>query len=223
MATETKKQVEVFLTPEGRLINHSLFEKDQYNDQAVPQYKVEMVFDPKTVLGQAPEGSEPTLEDRAIMAAVDKWGDVANDEFEKGTLILPFLDGDVLARKREAKEKPGDAYKGLTVIRANTIYNKDGVDGPGGIQVFAPDTSSIGAANRDLIYQGCYGVAALTAHCYVDERTGNHAVKFYLSAFQKTRDGDRLVSARDHSKLFRPIGRQAGAEGGAAPARRGRR
>ncbi|KKM18295.1 hypothetical protein LCGC14_1667070, partial [marine sediment metagenome] len=48
-----------------------------------------------------------------------------------------------------------------------------------------------------------------------DDNRGNHALMFYLLAFQKTRDGDPLISARDHSELFKAVGRdQDGGTGG---------
>ena len=35
---------------------------------------------------------------------------------------------------------------------------------------------------------------------------------FYLNAFQKTKDGDRLVAQQDHAGAFKPAGRTEGGE-----------
>lgn len=215
-----KEPAQVHLLPEGRLINESLFEKDVFTDargkEGTPQYKVEIAFDPEAVTG------EGTIEDALIAAACKEWGDTEEVEnaFLDGKIRSPFLSGDNLAAKREAKGKEGDAYKGKLVLRMNTIYNKDGQDAPGGIQVFAPDVSEIGIANRSEIYPGCYGQAAGVIHCYLGN-DGERALKFYLNAFQKTKDGERLIAQRDHSTLFKPVGRDAGGESTGRRSRRG--
>lgn len=217
--TETKEAPKVHLLPPGRLINHSLFVKDAYVDdkgrEAVPSYKIEMAFEPGDVEG------EGLFDELLAEAAVRHWGESAWDDFFAGKIKSPLLDGDKLAAKRERKGKPGDAYKGKKVLRAKTIYNKDGVDGPGGVQVFDEAVKEIGAGNMNEIYQGCFGQVAVTINCYEDN-DGDPAMSCYLSAFQKTGDGERLVTPKDHSTLFKPVGRTAAAANGEAPARRRR-
>lgn len=210
MATE-KKEVQVFILPEARVINCSLFERDIYKDpqtgrEGNPSYKIELAFDPDTVEG------EGTFEDALIDYACDQWGDDAEDDWANGEIGTPFLDGDRLAKRREEKDKPGDAYKGKLVLRTHTIYNKDGVDGAGGISVYGPDLSEITIMNKGEIYQGCYGCVAVTINHYVDSKTGQNMLMTYLSAFQKTKDGEKLVTPRDYSKLFKPVGRPATAK-----------
>ncbi len=208
MTERTEKKT--ILTPVGRLINEALFEKDQFNEEATANYKIEMAFPWADVEG---------LEDELAAAAEEKWGAGASDDYFAEKIISPLLDGDKLAARREEKGKPGDAYKGMAVLRAHTIYNKDGMNAPGGVAVFGPDVGEIGAANRQEVYPGCYGQAALTIGTYDDSRSGDHALMFYLSAFQKTKDGERLMSARDFSEVFKAVGRTEG-EG---PARRRKR
>ena len=207
-----KTEVREFALPEGRLINENLFEKDAYKDpqtskEGTAKYKVEIAFDPGDVTG------EGTIEDSLIDAACDKWGDGAEDEFLKGDIRTPFLKGDKLAKRREEKGKEGDAYKGKLVIRADTLYNKDGLDAPGGIQVFDEEVNEVGIVNRGAIYPGCMGVVGVTIHCYLDN-AGDKSMKFYLSAFQKTGDGERLVASRDRSTMFKPVGRAKSEDGG---------
>ena len=206
-------------TPEGRLINESLFEKDKFDDKATPSYKMELAIDN--------DADFEALEEALYQAAVAEWGEeVVDKEWNADEILLPFKDGDTMATRREEKGKPGDAYKGKTVIRAHTIYNKDGSNGPGGIQVYDTDLSEIGAVNRSAIYSGCYGEAGVTVGCYIDSRTDAHALMFYLVVFHKTKDcadDERLVTAADHSKLFKPVGKKAsGRSTGRAGGRKGR-
>ncbi len=209
MTTERTEKKRI-LTPVGRLINEALFEKDQFNDEAKPYYKIEMAFPWADVEG---------LEDELAAHAEGEWGAGASDDYFAEKIISPLLDGDKLAARREEKGKPGDAYKGMAVLRAKTLWNRDGMNAPGGIQVFGPAVEEIGPANRQEVYPGCYGQAALTIDTYDDMRSGDHALTFYLSAFQKTKDGERLMSARDFSEVFKAVGRTEG-EG---PARRRQR
>ncbi len=156
MATEVK----TFLLPEGRVINASLFEKDTYTDAqgnaGKPSYKIEVAFEPDDVEG------EGTIEDALIDHACEKWGDGAEKDYLDGKMRSPLLDGDKLAEKREARGKPGDAYKGKLVIRAHTLFNKDGEDAPGGIQVWNDDNpvGPIIAAQRE---QGSFWLAQSVA------------------------------------------------------------
>jgi len=218
---------EPFALPEGRLINHSLFVPDVYVDpktgkEGLPSYKVELAFD-GGIIWPAEPGGELTLIDRILAAADEAFGPGTRDNED---LVIPILTGDKLAAKREAKGKEGDAYKGMDVVRANTVFNLHGERGPGGIQVFGPDVLPILPVNSAEIYRGCYGEAAITLDTYTDNH-GNPAVTLYLKAFQKTRDGDRLVAQSDISGLFQNHGGAAATQGEAAapaaPAAAGRR
>jgi hypothetical protein len=208
MSDKDKKETVEFALPEGRVINCSLFQKDIYTDErgveGTPQYKIEMAFDPDDLTG------EDTIEDEMIEAACEMWGDHMEDVILGDTdedWVDGRKDGDKMAKRREQKGKEGDAYKGKLVIRANTIYNKDGFDGPGGIQVFDENVEEVEAVKQGTIYPGCYGIISVVINCYNDARSGDPAIGFYLGAFQKTRDGDKLFSAKDRSELFKPVGR----------------
>jgi len=196
---EKKTSVQQRLLPVGRVINHSLFRKEQFNEKATPSYKIELAFD---------KGELDDFYNQCLDYANETWGAGSED-----AVIIPIKDGDEMAAKRKKDGKPGDAYAGKDVIRANTIYNKDGDDGDGGIQVLNVDVSPIGPANASEIYLGCLGIAAVTFGNYQDQATGNNAITLYLAAFQKTADGERLVTAKDYSGLFKPVGRVPVAEG----------
>ena len=208
--TETAK-MDPIVIKDARVINHSCFVKDAFDDKAVPSYKIEVAV---------PADSEVVadLENQLLDFADAKWGDGAGDDED---LVLPLLDGDKLARKREKKGKEGDAYKGMIVIRANTIYNKDGTDGPGGIQVFDQDVEEISPARSSDLYPGCKAEIAVTISGY-ENNEGNNALKFYLSAVQKVGDGEKLVTGSDRSTLFKAVGRSGGGESGGRKRRRSR-
>ncbi len=217
MATPTKKEAKpVFKLPEGRLINHSLFERDVYKPErgaeGKPLYKVELAFDKNQIEGQG------TIEDELLNAALAEWGDTQKieDEFFNGIIRVPFLDGNELAAKRAEKGKDGSAYKGKWIIRASTSFNKDGAEGPGGIQVFDENVQPVGLTlgNAEQVYNGCFGIAAVTISAGRDVGSDKKHTKFWLTAFQKTKDGEKLVSARDSSTLFKPVGRTEGASEG---------
>ena len=207
-----KQEVQVHTLPEGRVINCALFEKDVYTDKqgnaGKPSYKIEVAFEPEDVEG------EGTFEDQLIEAAIEKWGTDAEGDFLTGKIRSPFLDGDKLAAKREKNGKPGNAYVGKLVIRPHTLFNRDGRDGPGGIAVWdegdSGEIASIEPMQGDAqVYPGMYGKVAVTIGSYED-RDGEPCLMLYLAAFQKTKDGEKLMSPRDTSKLFAPVGRKKG-------------
>lgn len=196
-----KKEVDHIVTPEGRVINSSLFVKDQFNDKATPSYKLELAFDPD---------DSQELEVKLAAFAVDTWGAGAEDDYWNNKIISPVKDGNVYAKNREADGKPFDAYTDKMIIRPHTIYNFDGTDGPGGIRVTDPANENIETINSGEIYNGCYGRAVVTIKAYVkvtDDGSKVNALTFYLHAFQKMRDGEKLATAADASKLFKPVGR----------------
>lgn len=220
MATTEKAKKVIHLTPEGRLINHALFERDIYKDEKTgteggPKYKIEMVFDPDQVQG------EGTIEDAIIEEGCAFFGDAFEDAYLDGRVSGPFKDGTEFAADREANGKKGDAYKGKIIMRADSKYNAQGNEDAGGAAVYGPGGGEdpVTVANKSVVYQGCFGIAAVTLHFWKDSRK-QMCCKFYLSAFQKTRDGEKLVSSADHGKLFKPIGRAPGAEGDGGRRRR---
>ena len=205
MAEQEKIEV---VTPEGRLIHENLWEKDKFDDKATASYKIEMAFDNLDV-----------VEDALAQAALQKWGSGANQDYLDDKIMDPILDGNDLKKRREEKGKNGDAYADKLVIRAHTIFNRDGADAPGGICIYAPDVSVIEVVDRAKVYPGCYGVVKLMIGTYGDSKTHQNALMFYLQAFQMTRDGDRLISTADHSKAFKPVGRTEGDSAGRRKAR----
>ena len=192
-------------TPEGRLINHSFFALDIFDAggkrEGKPSYKFEQAFEEDDMIG------EDRFEDRVLAACILKWGEDIKDDFLDGG-VRWYWDGDELAQKREKNGKPGDAYAGKIVLRGHTIYNKHGEPGePGGIHVYDEDVEPVDAVNQDKIYRGCYGIVGVQINPYEDDE-GRKRVSYYLVAFQKTKDGERLATGSDGSDLFKPVGRQ---------------
>lgn len=195
MTTEKSKSMAL---PEGRVINCHLFERDAYKGEegskpGEPMYKIELAFDPSQLV---------EAEDALVATCVAKWGAGAEEDYDAGRIASPLLDGNVLKASKEERKKNGDAYADKLVLRANTQFNKNGDAAPGGIYVCGPDAVEITAAQSGEIYAGMYGIAIVTPKAYIAQ--GKKGVKFYLVAFQKTRDGEKLFSA-DHSKLFEPV------------------
>ncbi len=209
--SEEKKTFEV-TTPVGRLINHALFERDQFDDKAKFKYNIEMAFETGDVTGEGSE-DEPTLEDVLWEAAEHFWGEGSGNEFLEGQIRSPLLDGDKLKKKREANGKVGDAYESLTVVRAGTIFNRDGFEGPGGAVVWDENVKAVMPVDRGKVYQGSMGCALLTVGSYIDTdpRTDEEikCLMFYLKAYQFTGDGDKLAAMSDTAGAFKKVGKAA--------------
>jgi hypothetical protein len=196
----TKEPAEVIVLPRGRLIHHHFFERDQFNEQSAPRYTAEVAYN---------RGELDDLFDKCLDFAVATWGEGA--DAEDAELILPIKNGDDMAAKRETEGKPGDVYVGKDVIRANTIFNKDGDRADGGILVYAPNgKDKIGIVNRDEVYNGCAVILGITLSSYTTQ-DGKNAITFYLSAVQKADEGERINTGSNHDQLFqdqKPVGRQ---------------
>ncbi len=205
------------VTPVGRLINSALFERDIFTDakgnEGPPKYNIEMAFDPDQVTGEAPDDGKArlTLEDELYNYAEEKWGEGAGQDLLDGKIRSPLLIGDKLKAKREKRGKVGDAYEDKIVIRAGTLYNRHGEAADGGIQVWDEGVASIEPVDQQKVYNGSYGVARLSIGDYEDDNfdSGN-ALMFYLSAYQYTGEGERLVASADTSTAFKPVGREKG-------------
>lgn len=214
----------VITLPEGRLLWGALFKRDIYKDpktgaEGKPAYKVQM--------GISPDGAD-SLTDAIADALEDKYGpDVANAWIDgKDNVMSPFKEGDDLAAAKEAAGKKGDAYKGLMIFSAETLYNADGQEADGGIEVYDEQVNRVLPASASTVYNGSYGMAAVQIHVYdttVDVRANGrivkekvYKVKFRLKGYQKTRDGDKLASQGGGSVAgaFKPVGRAPEADGG---------
>lgn len=210
-----KEERKEFVLPEGRLINGSLFVKDQFNEKATPSYKAQVAYDPDDLWPE--DDIEGTFIEALYDFAVETWGEGADED---ESLVLPIKDGDKLKKKREKNGKKGDAYEGKLVLNAHTIFNRHGEDGPGGVTVYDEEVNMIEPVNSAEVYNGCMVQMAVTMKGYVDD-DGNNAITLYLAAVQKTDDGERLASQSDHSGLFKSRGKPAKAGRGRSGKSRG--
>ena len=194
-----KKQAVTISTPVGRLVFHSLWEKDVFTDErgreAEPSYKATLAFDWDDL---------KEFEDEVVKVAIDFFGEEAADDYDNGEIHSPIRDGDEMAEDRRKREKNGDAFEGLAVVGMKTIYNRNGEDAPGGIYVCGADAKELDFAARDVIYAGCYGVASVTLNPYQGIGGGKPGVSLYLNGFQFVKEGDRL-RGQDPSALFSPM------------------
>lgn len=223
-----KQEKTTLTTPEGRLINSSLFTRDIYTpakgQPGKPTYKIEIAFkkdDPEVekmidiIVGFASTNHK---------APADGWLlDIDAKPGEEANLISGLKDGDKYAAKRARDGKPGDAYRGCWFLRASTDFDRNGLSaadgGNGGVAVYDEDLEDILPVAREKVYNGCYGQALLTLNAWTDD-DGTAAVNFYLNAFQKRADGEKLVSVADTKSAFKPVGRKTGGDAESKPAGR---
>ena len=176
------------MTPKGRLVNNALWVKESYTDErgveGKPRYKIEMAFDWDDV-------SE--IIEHEYDLAEDMWGDDFDDieeAFKKKQIKSCFRDGDEIAKDRQKKGKPFDAYEGKAILRASTDFNWEGDNGPGGIYVADEYGERIDFTNHSKVYNGSYGYALikLTPYKVVD----NRYIAAYVNGYQFAEDGDRF-------------------------------
>lgn len=208
------KEKITLMTPLGRLINSSLFEKDSYKDEHVregtPNYKLEMAFDFTDEF--------KAFEQQIVAAVVAEWGAGAEEEYWDGGVKTAVLDGNVLAKERAERGKPGDVYADKVVVRAHTIFNRNGEDAAGGVYVCDENAKELDFAGRGKIYNGCHGHASTSVRTYKID--GKRGVTLYLNGFQFVKDGDRIRGG-DPSSLFKPMIGDGGEAKGRKPRGRG--
>lgn len=205
--------------PEGLVTFPNLFEKDAYTPQGgqpgKPQYKNEMVYEWDDI--------EDVI-DELLDIADKEWPDILDDyddidaAYDDDALILPFIDGTKYAKKRRRDKPEGkfDHYEDMALVRPHTEFNLHGANAPGGIQVLNAKIKPIDPMQASEIYPGCYGFMLVTPNCYMTN-DGDWGISFYLNAFQKSRDGERLFAQTDYSGAFDKLDTEEKGE------RRGRR
>ena len=99
----------------------------------------------------------------------------------------------------------------MEVINASTIYNGEGDDDSGGVQVYDGDLDEIDVSRKREVYNGCIGAMSVKFVPYDTDGDGeNIGITCYLTAFQLRGEGERLSSSSDHSTLFEKVGRKQG-------------
>jgi len=130
-----------------------------------------------------PKGTDlSALQNAALEAAVQEWGDKAVAMIKEGIIKSPFLDGDSKQGKNKETGAPHAGFPGATFIRviSGEEYRPKLVN-----QKVLPITS------KDELYSGCYGYAVVNAFTWMNEENGK-GISFGVSMIQKAKDGDRL-------------------------------
>ena len=198
------------LTPEGRLGNNSLYEKDSYKDpstgaESTPKYKAELYLEQDNALNK--------LWDAIFECGVEGSGLSEEDleaAIEQGWFSIPLKNGDTVKADREARGKNGDAMGGKEILRASTAFNANGDNAPGGVYVVDEDNKPIEWDRRSKVYNGCFMVLSVTFEYYKHGK--NQGVVAYLNGAQYTRDGGERIG-QDESALFAPVQRSGGGDG----------
>jgi hypothetical protein len=161
-------------TPLARLaFANGLFEL-QTTQSGKKQWNCSLLF-PKTA-------DISTLQQLAVDAAVEEWGDKAKQMIKDGIIKSPFLDGDGKQGKSKKTGEPHEGFPGSTFIRCTSgeDYRPKLVN-----QKVLPITS------KDELYSGCFVFAVVNAFTWENKENGK-GITFGISMLQKAKEGDRL-------------------------------
>lgn len=123
-----------------------------------------------------------SLQELAVAAAVEEWGDKAKQMIKDGIIKSPFLDGDGKQGKSKKTGEPHEGFPGHTFIRCTSgeDYRPKLVN-----QKVLPITS------KDELYSGCFVFAVVNAFTWENKENGK-GITFGISMLQKAKEGDRL-------------------------------
>ena len=162
--------------PLGRLaFANGLFEL-QTTQSGKKQWNVTILYE---------KGSDiKVLEEAALKAATEEWGDKAIQWLKDGLIKSPFLDGD---GKQGLSKKTGErhaGYAGTKFIRCQSgeeyrprIFNR-----------------KVLPAAKDECYSGCYAYPVVNAYTWDNKEQGK-GISFGISMLQIAKDGERLGGA----------------------------
>ena|SRR6185503_18079714 len=122
------------------------------------------------------------LQNLAVEAAKEEWGDKAVQMIKDKLIKSPFLDGDGPQGKSKKTGEPHNGFPGHTFIRCTSgeDYRPKLVN-----QKVLPITS------KDEIYSGCYVYAVVNAFTWENKENGK-GITFGVSMIQKAKDGESL-------------------------------
>ena len=132
------------------------------------------------------------IKDTCVELAKAEWPDIdIKSEFTAKN--WPIKDGDALAKKREAKKKNGDHYKGLKVIRGKAskeypprlYYTEEGKS-----KLVARGLESDENKAKSLFTGGNYAYAEVTVK--PNELNDDKYITFYLNSVKFVKTGERL-------------------------------
>jgi hypothetical protein len=166
----------VTVTPKFRMLFPNLFEaravQRNGKDTGEAKYSLAMLFD----ASEQADGIKQ-MKHLAAKVAKERW-----PNRDLGELTFPFKDGAKEKQKAESKNKNGDFYEGMVVLKAASKF-QPGVVGPNKQEIM--DTKQI--------YSGCYGYAEINFVAYDGVGANPDGVTAYLNFVMKAKDGDKLV------------------------------
>jgi len=180
------------ITPEARLSYPYVVDQlvTQIDGRVVEKWCVDLLFSKDTDLS--------ALDNIVKELIKEQWPDATPQLVKK--IRTPFKDGNDKLDK-EGNVKPG--YHDTIFITIDTKRSAPVLRAANG----EPMTADQG---REEIYGGCYGRALVNGGTY--DHMGNKGVKFYLSALQKTRDGEPLgegsTTSEQVDRLMDAFGKQ---------------
>jgi len=179
---------------------------DEHGKKGEPRYTMDMIFDAADIAKfRAEDGSGNLVEvgvDRlAVQLAKERWPELSDPAVLKAELTKgwPLKKGDVMAAKKEAKNKDGEPFKGKIVITAKSYenvkpilsyYDKTANNGKGGFRVLNRGSDVDMAKASDLFQGGNYFGAELTMKA--TEVSGTKFITFYINAVRYLGEGEKF-------------------------------
>lgn len=177
-------------TPLARLaFTQSLFKPQVNETSGRKNYGCTLLF---------PKGADlSALQNAALKAATDEWGDKAAQMIKDKLIHSPFLDGDGPQGKSKKTGEAHPGFPGCTFIRV--------ISG----EEYKPklfDKKVIPITDQEGCYSGCYGVGVVNAFTWENREKGK-GISFGVSMIQVQKDGERLGGAGggDPDKFFESI------------------
>lgn len=172
-------------TPLCRFSFVNLLKPRTFEEGKAPTYNCTLLF---------PKGTDiSALQNAAVQAAVDEWGDKAKQMIKDGLIKNPFLDGDGpqgLSKKTGERQK---GFAGMTFVRVMS-----GQDYP----PVLVNGQRRPITKAEEFYAGCWGYAVVNAFTWENSKNGR-GVSFSISMAQKVRDDEKLGGgAGDPDKYF---------------------
>lgn len=161
-------------TPLARLaFANGLFDL-QTNDFGKKAWTCSLLFQKSTDLA--------ALQNLAVEAAKEEWGDKAVQMIKDKLIKSPFLDGDGPQGKSKKTGEAHPGFPGTTFIRCQSgeEYRPKLVN-----QKVLP------IASKDELKSGDYGFAVVNAFTWENDKNGK-GISFGISMFQKAKDGESL-------------------------------
>lgn len=179
---------------------------DDQGKKGEPRFSLDMIFDPPDIKKfRAEDGSgnlvEVGVDTLAVQLARERWPELADPAVLKAELTKgwPLIKGDLLAAKREAKKKDGEAFKGKIIIRSKSyenvkpllsFFDKAANNGKGAFRPLSRVSDVDMKKAEELFVGGNYFGAELTMKA--TEVSGTKYITFYINAVRFLADGEKF-------------------------------